>query len=145
MHVDGHMKILPSLCVALALGAGCFTSTTTATTWTAPAGASWTRPGTVQEVRRIVDRVEGNPAAGAIAGALIGGLLFHGRGPATLFGAATGAAIGAAASQGAAESTTFQLLVRFDDGDYGMFAFRGPPPFAPGDRVVLAPGGLFRP
>ena len=138
------MKILSSVCVALALAAGCATTTTTTTTWTAPAGASWTRPGTVREVRQIVERVEGNPAGGAIAGALIGGLLFHGRGPATLFGAATGAAIGAAASQGVAESTTFQVLVSFDDGDYGMFAFRGPPPFRPGERVVLTAGGLYR-
>ncbi len=83
-------------------------------------------------------------ALSALVGALIGGVLFHGHGPATLFGMATGAAVGAAASQGTAEARTYQLLVRFDDGDYGMFAFGGAPPFAAGDRVVLTPSGLAR-
>jgi len=38
----------------------------------------------------IVERIQGNSAGGALAGALIGGFLVHGRGPATLFGAAPG-------------------------------------------------------
>lgn len=138
------MTHLRKLCIAICLAASaCATTTTTSTTWTEPAGA-WARPGQVESVREIVNRVQGNPAGGALVGALIGGLLFHGRGPATLFGAATGAAIGAAASQGSAETRTYQVLVRFDDGDYGMFAFGGPPPFSPGDRVLLTRQGLSR-
>jgi outer membrane lipoprotein SlyB len=134
-------SMLRTTCVALALATGCATTTTTTTTWTEPS-AGWSRPGRVESIREVVQRVQGNPVGGALVGALIGGLLFHGHGPATLFGAATGAAIGAAASQGSAETHTFQILVRFDDGDYGMFAFRGYPPFHPGDRVVLTPDGL---
>lgn len=96
----------------------------------------------VESVREIVRRSEGQPAAGALAGALIGGILFHGHGPATLFGAATGAAIGAAASTGSSETRTFQVLVVFDDGERGMFVFRDYSPFPPGARVVLSPQGL---
>jgi outer membrane lipoprotein SlyB len=118
----------------------CTRTTTTSTTWVAE--GNWTRPGTVESVREVVRRVEGQPVAGALAGALIGGILFHGDGPATLFGAATGAAIGAAASQGSAETRTFQVLVRFDDGERGMFVFRDYSPFPPGARVVLTPQGL---
>jgi len=95
--------------------------------------------------KEIVERIQGNPAGGALAGALIGGFLFHGRGPATLFGAATGAAVGAAASRGSAEVRTYQVLVRFDDnGGFGMFVYRDYSPFRPGDAVVLTPRGLAR-
>src|SRR5689334_5952027 len=70
---------------------GCATTTTTSTTWVDPnAGASWARQGRVESVQEVVQRVQGNPAAGALAGALIGGLLFRGHGPASLFGAAGG-------------------------------------------------------
>jgi len=119
---------------------GCATRETTTFVTT----GNWSRPGTVESIREIDQRIEGNPAGGALIGALIGGVLFHGRGPATLFGAATGAAIGAAASSGSVETQSFQVLVRFDDGDYGMFVFGGYSPFAPGDAVVLTPHGLRR-
>lgn len=128
----------------LVLSVSCATTSTTSTTWVEPPpGANWVRPGHVESVQEIVQRVEGNPAGGALAGALIGGFLF-GRGPARLFGAATGAAIGAAASQGSAETRRYQVLVRFDDGAYGMFVYGGYPPFRPGDAVVLTPQGLAR-
>jgi hypothetical protein len=52
--------------------------------------------------------------------------------------------VGAAASQGSAESRTYQVLVRFDDGTYGMFVYAGYSPFRPGDAVVLTPQGLAR-
>lgn len=123
---------------------GCATTSTSSTTWAEPAGGGWVRPGTVESVREIVQRVQGNPAGGALAGALIGGFLFGGRGPGALFGAASGAAVGAAASQGASESRSYQVLVRFDDGAYGMFVYGAYSPFRPGERVVLTPQGLAR-
>ncbi|MGE5185871.1 MAG: hypothetical protein ACM31C_27630 [Acidobacteriota bacterium] len=129
------------LALALALTTSCWHGTTTTTTWVAQ-GDSWVRPGTVESVQQIVRRVEGNPAAGALAGALIGGILFHGHGPATLFGAAAGAAVGAAASEGSAETRTYQVLVQFDDGERGIFVFRDYAPFSPGERVALTPQGL---
>jgi outer membrane lipoprotein SlyB len=79
-----------------------------------------------------------------LAGALIGGFLFGGRGPGTLIGAAGGAAVGATASQGTAESRTYQVLVHFDDGAYGMFVYGAYSPFRPGEPVVLTPQGLAR-
>jgi outer membrane lipoprotein SlyB len=104
--------------------------------------AGWAKPGRVESVQEIVQRTEGNPAGGALAGALIGGFLFGHHGRASLFGAVAGAAAGAAASQHASESRTYHLLVRFNDGTFGMFVYAGAPPFQPGQAVVLTPQGL---
>jgi outer membrane lipoprotein SlyB len=135
-------RVMAAILVA-AYGLGCATTTTSSTTWTAPAGpGGWARAGTVESVQEIVRRVEGNPVGGALAGALIGGFLFGGRGPARLIGAAGGAAIGAAASQGASETRTYQVLVRFDDGTHGLFVYGGYSPFRPGQAVVFTPSGL---
>lgn len=133
-------------CFSSLLGVGCATTSTTSTTWRAEPQpvVSWARPGTIESVQEIVRRVEGDPARGALAGALIGGFLFHRHGPATLFGMAGGAALGAAASQGSAESRTYQVLVRFDDGNYGMFVYGGYCPFRPGEPVVLTAQGLTK-
>jgi len=135
------VRLLAAL-VVVASTSGCVATETRSPEWVAT--GNWTRPGRVESIREIDRRVEGNPAGGALVGALIGGILFHGRGPASLFGAATGATIGAAASSGSVESRSFQVLVRFDDGDYGMFVFGGASPFGPGDLVVLTPQGLMR-
>lgn len=134
-----------TLVLFAALAASCATATTEVQTWSAPPGADWSRPGHVESVQEVVERIQGNPVGGALAGALIGGFLFHGRGPATLFGAATGAAVGAAASQGSTEVRTYQVLVRFDDnGGFGLFVYRGYSPFRQGDAIVLTPRGLAR-
>jgi outer membrane lipoprotein SlyB len=137
--------MIAALVIAIAPLA-CATTTTSSTTWGDPAGpGNWARPGRVESVQEVVRRVEGNPAGGALAGALIGGFLFRGNGPATLLGAAGGAAVGAAASQGSSETRSYQVLVRFDDdGTYGMFVYGGYSPFRPGEPVVLTPQGLAR-
>lgn len=128
------------------LALGCATTTTSSTTWVDPtaAGSNWARPGRVESVHEMVQRIEGNPAGGALAGALIGGFIFRGRGPGALFGAVAGASVGAAVSQGSSENRTYQVLVRFDDGSYGMFVYRWYSPFRPGEAVVLTPRGLAR-
>jgi outer membrane lipoprotein SlyB len=132
---------LAAAAVLLALASAC--TTTTYSTWSdSPVMAGWARPGRVESVREIVQRQEGNPAGGALAGALIGGFLFGGRGPAALIGAAGGAAVGAAASQGSVETRNYQVLVRFDDGAYGMFVYANYPYFHPGQPVVLTQQGL---
>ncbi|HUJ61408.1 MAG TPA: hypothetical protein VLX92_23045 [Kofleriaceae bacterium] len=119
--------------------AACVSATPATPTWVSSGPP---RPGTVESVQLVVHRVEGQPGVGALAGALIGGFLFHGRGPATLFGMAGGAAIGAAASSGSSETHTYQVLVRFDDGERGLFLYRDATPFQPGQRVTLTPQGL---
>src|SRR5262252_3968789 len=153
-HGDAHLvrcrsRIMKPLHLALllliTLSPACATATTTTTTWTDPALAGYGRAGRVASVQEIVQRTQGNPGAGAVAGGLIGGLLFGGgRGPAAVAGAVGGAAVGAAASQGSAEQRTYEVVVRFDDGGYGEFVYEGFSPFGPGERVVVAPGGLAR-
>ncbi|TMQ11087.1 MAG: hypothetical protein E6J90_35230 [Deltaproteobacteria bacterium] len=88
--------------------------------------------------------MEGNPAGGAAAGALIGAVLFGGHGARTLFGAVAGAATGAALSQGSYETRAFEVVVRFDNGTRGVFAYRDYSPFAPGDRIEMGPDGPQR-
>lgn len=123
----------------------CATTSTTSTTWTAqPPPPAWARPGHVEWVREVVRRQEGNPVGGAVAGAIIGGILGGGRGPGAVVGAAGGAMIGAAASQGSAESRSYEVAVRFDDGAMQVFGYGGYSPFAPGEPVVLTPQGLTR-
>jgi outer membrane lipoprotein SlyB len=130
--------------VATTLGTvGCATTSTYSTEATTPDDYS-PRSGTVESVRQIVRRVEGNPAGGAAAGALIGAILFGGRGPRTLFGAAAGAATGAALSQGAYETRAYEVVIRFDDGTRGVFTYRDYSPFRPGDRIELDDRGPRR-
>jgi outer membrane lipoprotein SlyB len=139
---SGHAE---PICIAIALsGFACVTPTTTATTTYAAPASDLGKTGQVDSVREVVRRIEGNPAGGAVAGALIGGILFHGSGPSTLFGAAAGAATGAALSQGRAEQRAYEVRVRFDDGSAGVFDYSDRSPFAPGDRVVVVEGGLAR-
>jgi outer membrane lipoprotein SlyB len=127
------------------LSPGCATTTTTRTVWTDPAAVGYGRVGSVASVEEIVQRTQGNPGPGAVAGALVGGLLFGGgRGPSAVAGAVGGAAVGAAASGGAAEQRTYEIVVRFDDGGYGEFVYAGYAPFRPGERVAVTPGGLSR-
>jgi len=118
---------------------GCATRSVTETTWAArPAPDELGRAGRVESVREVVQHVEGNPAGGALLGALIGGVLTRGR----PIGVVGGAAVGAAASQGAYERRVYEVRVRFYDGVAARFRYYGFSPFAPGARVVLAPDGL---
>jgi outer membrane lipoprotein SlyB len=139
---------LARTCAAMVLAlstfaTGCATTSTYSREWTESDEYS-PREGTVESVREVVQRVEGNPAGGAVAGALIGAVLFGGHGPRTLFGAAAGAATGAALSQGSSETRVYQVVVRFDNGTRGMFSYRDYAPFAPGDRIALGPDGPRR-
>jgi outer membrane lipoprotein SlyB len=122
---------------ALSIAAGCYTTSTTTTTWTSPPPPL---SGQVEAVTETVRRVEGNPAGGAITGAIIGGLAA----PRRWVGALFGAAVGGAVSQGSSESRWYDVLVRFDDGTRRVFRYGGASPFAPGDRVLLASNQLSR-
>jgi outer membrane lipoprotein SlyB len=136
-HPNIMWKQISAMFVVGALG--CATTSTTERTWGAPGmQGEVERTGTVESVHEIVQRVEGNPGAGALLGAVIGGVLTRGR----PIGVVGGAAVGAASSQGSAERRIYELAVRFDDGVYGSFRYAGYSPFPPGARVALTPDGL---
>ena len=101
------MKLSPLATLVLLVtlpSVACVTSSTTATVWTAPPVAPpYARAGHVEWIREVVQRKEGNPVGGALAGAAIGGSL--GDSPeSALIGLIGGAVIGAAVSQGSSES-----------------------------------------
>jgi len=114
---------------------GCATTSTTERVWSRDEAG---RTGNVESVRETVQRVQGDPGAGALFGAVIGGILFHGR----PLGVVSGAAVGAAASQGSSEHHSYDVFVRFDDGRGLVFRYEDFVPFAPGTRVVLTQEGL---
>jgi outer membrane lipoprotein SlyB len=131
---------LPVLAV---LSTACVSTTTTSRTWDGAPG----RHGQVAWVRETVQSQQGNPAGGAAVGAIVGGLFgsaITGRPAGTLLGAVGGAAVGASTSQGAAENRTYQVAVRFDDGEQQVFLFRNYCPFRVGDGVRWTRRGLVR-
>jgi outer membrane lipoprotein SlyB len=149
------------LLLAPALLSACVTATTTTRTFGEDPGAAYGRAGRVESIRETVTRYQGNPAAGAAAGAVVGGLLgaalgghgwydrwggyhYGGNPGAAVVGAIGGAAVGAAASQASGEERVYEVVVRFDDGGYQTFAYRGGTPFEVGEVVLLGPQGLTR-
>jgi outer membrane lipoprotein SlyB len=142
---------LAALAIAPILLSACVTTSTTTRTWGEPyaeAPEAHARYGRVEQVRETVHRQRGDPAGGAVAGAVIGGIvgsnMDRGRGPGTLLGALFGAAVGANASQGTAEERIYEVFVRFEDGGWESFTYRGYLPFQPGDSVRWGPRGLER-
>jgi outer membrane lipoprotein SlyB len=145
---------------SLATLPACVVTTTESRSWYDQGSRPpYERHGKVESVREVVQRQQGNPAGGAIAGAIIGGIIgstigghthydrwgyghYDGNPAGALVGAAGGAAIGAAASQGSAEQRWYEVNVRFDDGGYEVFTYRGYVPFRPGDEVQLGARGL---
>lgn len=95
--------------------------------------------GNVIDVREVVQEVHGDPGAGAVAGGVIGALLFN-RTP--VAGAIVGAGVGAAASSGTAVRRSFVVTVQFDDGQRRGFSYPEPPMFRIGDPVVWTEQGL---
>ena len=127
------------------LSQACVMTTTRTTLSEAPVGPGTTRQGRVEWIRQTVRETQGNPAAGAAAGAVVGGLiggLITGHRFGALFGATTGAVIGADASQVRAEDVSYDVAVRFDNGETRVFQYRGYPPFRPGQPVSLTERGL---
>jgi outer membrane lipoprotein SlyB len=130
---------------ALLLG-GCVTTAYRSQTWGPdPYAAQWARYGHVESIRENVRTQQGDPGAGAAAGAIIGGLLFGGHSlPQTVFGMGAGAMVGAAASSGGAEERWYEVFVRFDDGALERYVYQGSLPFRVNEGVVLTAQGLSR-
>ncbi|MBK7506575.1 MAG: hypothetical protein IPI52_16470 [Bacteroidetes bacterium] len=144
-------KLTALLLAPALLATGCVHSYSRSRTWGEDGYAQpqqWERVGRVSTVRETVYAQQGDPGGGAVAGAIIGGLLGHaitgGRGGGAVVGALGGAAVGANASQGSGSQTVYEVTVRFDDGGVQTYAFRGYLPFRPGDDVRLTPQGLSR-
>jgi outer membrane lipoprotein SlyB len=143
---------LAALAIAPALFlSACVATSTTTRTWGDPSAEAYdqgARYGHVEQIRETVHRQRGDPAGGAVAGAIVGGIvgsnLDRGRGPGGLIGALFGAAVGANASQGSAEERIYEVYVRFEDGGWESFAYRGYLPFQVGDSVRFAGRGLER-
>jgi outer membrane lipoprotein SlyB len=159
-HTMVRRAIALALFASVATLPGCVTTSTESRTWYDRGEPEYQRRGSVESVREVVQRQQGNPAGGAVAGAIIGGLLgsaigghthydrygyghHHGNPAGAFVGAIGGAAVGAAASQGGSEERWYEVYVRFDDGGYETFTYRGASPFLPGDAVVLGPKGLI--
>jgi outer membrane lipoprotein SlyB len=135
-------KFCAAMMLAITTSTGCVA---TATVRPPPPGYDeYARTGIVEAVRPVIQRVQGNPAGGAAAGALIGAVLFGGHGPRTLFGAVAGAATGAALSSGSYETRAYEVVVRLDSGERAVFTYRDYSPFAPGDRIELSDDGPHR-
>lgn len=133
------LALLPALMLS-----GCVATTYRSQTWSSdPYGQQWARYGHVESVRETVRTQQGDPGAGAVAGAIVGGLLFGGRHPAqTLFGMGAGAMVGAAASSGSAEDRFYEVFVRFDDGAVERYVYQNVLPFRVNEPVVLTAQGL---
>ena len=108
-----------------------------ATTRTMASSGAAHRYGTVVEVREDIHRTEGNPAAGAAAGAIVGGTMA--RRP--LAGAAGGAAIGAGMSRDQPRPVAIRFACNFEDGSMRTFAYEGGPRLHPGDQAMTTQNG----
>ena len=134
---------------ALLLSA-CVATTTTTRTWGGEGqyAQGWARYGRVESVRETVQHQQGDPGGGAVAGAIIGGLLGNawsgGHAGATVAGAIGGAMVGSAASQGQGRQVLYEVFVRFDDGALEAFVYQGWLPFNVGEPVALTAQGLSR-
>lgn len=121
------MKIL-TLLTASALASACYSETETHRVMVPQAAET----GQVVQVDELVQRRHGHPIAGAVAGALLGGVIFHSGTAAVI-----GGGLGAVASAEDSTRREYEVTVRFDNGELGRFDFGDWSPFRPGDRVVL--------
>jgi outer membrane lipoprotein SlyB len=137
-------RVAAAVLPALLLSA-CVATTYRSQTWTSdPYGQSWARYGHVDSIRETIRTEQGDPGAGAVAGAILGGLLLGGHDAgATVFGMGAGAMMGAAASSGPArEDRLYEIFVRFDDGAVERYVYENVLPFRVGEPVVLSAQGL---
>ena len=135
-----------AMCIAVVF-AGCATPPSPHTT---PAVATYrpVRPGSIESIDEVYDRVRRNPGDDALVALLVGGLLLGN----LLFDHGTGAVVGA--DDGGWPSTVpdgdsstrphYRVVVRFDDGGSITVDYHGDVPFDRGERVELNEYGLVR-
>jgi len=105
--------------------------------------------GTVVETKTVKKEGEGS-GVGAIAGGVLGGVIGHqigsGRGntAATVVGAGAGAYAGHQVEKNQKSTTTYQVLIKMDDGKSRTFNFSNETSYRAGDKVKIVDGKLAR-
>jgi outer membrane lipoprotein SlyB len=122
-------------------------ATLSAIAFTTPSFAQCKDCGTVTDVKTISKQGEGS-GVGAVAGGVLGGVLGHqigsGRGntAATVLGAGAGAYAGHEVEKNRKSTTSYQVLIKMDDGKNRTFNFSNPTSYKPGDKVKIVDGKL---
>jgi len=105
--------------------------------------------GTVTAVKTVKQKGEAS-GVGAVAGGVLGGVLGHqvgsGRGntAATIVGAGAGAYAGHEIEKSQKAKTTFQVVVKMEDGKSRTFSFDKETSYRVGDRIKVVDGKLTR-
>ncbi|MCL4690315.1 MAG: glycine zipper 2TM domain-containing protein [Burkholderiales bacterium] len=114
-----------------------------------PALAACPGCGTVTDVKTVKKQGEGT-GLGAVAGGVIGGVLGHqvgsGRGntAATVVGAGAGAYAGHQVEKNQRSTTSYQVVVKLEDGKTRTFNFTKETSWRVGDRVKVVDGKITR-
>ena len=105
--------------------------------------------GTVTDVKTVKKEGQGS-GVGAVAGGVLGGVLGHqvgsGRGntAATIVGAGAGAYAGNQVEKSRKSTTTYQVVVKMEDGRSRTFNFGKETSYRAGDRIKVVDGKLTR-
>jgi outer membrane lipoprotein SlyB len=99
----------------------------------------------IEDIREVEKDGEAS-GVGAVGGAVVGGVLGHqvgrGRGKdvATVLGAVGGAVAGHQIEKNVKKTKQYEITVRYEDGNRGMFTQDTPPAWRPGDKVKIIDG-----
>ena len=113
------------------------------------AGAACRNCGTVTDVKTIVSKGESS-GAGLVIGGVAGGVLGHqigsGRGntAATVVGAGAGAYAGNEIEKNKNKKTTFQVIVKMEEGETRTFNFAQATSYRIGDKIKIVDGKLTK-
>jgi outer membrane lipoprotein SlyB len=101
----------------------------------------------IEEVREIEKPGQAS-GVGAVGGGVVGGVLGHqvgsghGKDLATILGALGGALAGNQVEKTVKKEKEYQIVVRYDDGNRGLFTQATPPSWQKGDKVKVINGTI---
>jgi outer membrane lipoprotein SlyB len=101
----------------------------------------------IEEVREVEKAGEAS-GVGAVGGGVVGGVLGHqvgsghGKDLATILGAVGGAIAGNQVEKNVKKEKEYQIVVRYDDGNRGLFTQATPPSWHKGDKVRVINGAI---
>ena len=105
--------------------------------------------GTVQSVNVVTEAGKAS-GAGAVTGAVLGGVAGHqmgggkGKDAMTVIGVIGGALAGNATEKAIKKTQFYEVTVRMDDGTVQTYTYQTVPPFSSGDAVRVDGGQLMR-